>query len=102
MKLITKEVEKKLLAHPLYSQEKSENPEILVKFFTPDANWTWYVLEAEKTPEGDWLFFGYVQGLADEYGYFRLSDLQSVRGALGLPVERDRYFDAKCIKDVMN
>lgn len=40
----------------------------------------------------DILFFGLVLGLEIELGYFSLSELQSVRGALGLPVERELYF----------
>lgn len=38
------------------------------------------------------LFFGYVIGLEAELGYFSLSELEQIRGALGLPVERDLYF----------
>jgi hypothetical protein len=65
---------------------------VIVKFFTPDANWTWYVIEGEKQENGDWEFFGLVDGLEKELGGFRLSDLKSVRGGLGLPVERDLHF----------
>lgn len=92
MKLITKEIERKLEQVPLYSQEKNDNPEIVVKFFTPDAQWTWYVIEGEKREDGDWLFFGYVVGFEAELGYFALSDLTVIRGPLGLGVERDMYF----------
>ena len=40
MKLLTKEIEKKL--PKLYSQEKVENPVIIVKFFCPWNQWTWF------------------------------------------------------------
>jgi hypothetical protein len=59
-----------------------------VKLFTPDSSWTWYVSEFD----GDDTFFGLVDGIALEYGYFSLKELQSVRGHLGLPIERDRFF----------
>jgi hypothetical protein len=73
---------------PLYSQEGEADPIAHVKFFTPDAGWTWYATEG--SPEGDdFIFFGYVIGLESEWGTFSLSELQSVRGTLGLPVERD-------------
>jgi hypothetical protein len=36
------------------------------------------------------VFFGYVQGIEAEWGMVSLSELQSIRGALGLPVERTR------------
>ena len=93
MKLITKAVEKKLLSSPLYSREcdEPENVPVLVKFFFPMGNWTWYVTEAEKQDDGDWRFFGLVEGFEKELGYFTLSELQSVK-KMGLGVERDMYF----------
>ena len=60
-----------------------------VKFFTPDSSWTWYASEFD----GKDIFFGLVIGHYKEYGTFSLSELQSVRGALGLPVERDLHFE---------
>ena len=41
----------------------------------------------------DYVFFGLVSGLEVELGYFSLSELKTVRGAFGLHVERDRYFE---------
>jgi len=92
---------------------------VVVKFFTPDANWTWYVTEASAiTEEGDQipldgaypfkdggkvvdvLFFGLVDGMERELGYFSLSELSSVRGSLGLPIERDLYWDPKPLREV--
>ena len=92
MKLITKAIEKKLPA--LYSQEKTKDPVCKLKFFTPDSSWTWYVLEAEKQ-ENDWLFFGKVVSHLcpeGELGYFSLNELKEVRGGLGLPIERDKFW----------
>jgi hypothetical protein len=60
-----------------------------VKFFTPDGGWTWYATEFD----GDDLFFGLVVGFEMELGYFRLSELKTVRGRLGLPIERDLTFE---------
>jgi hypothetical protein len=68
-----------------------------VKFFTPDSNWTWYATEYD----GEDVFFGLVVGHETELGYFSLSELLSVRGPLGLPVERDLYFIPKPLKDLM-
>jgi len=88
MKLLTKANLEAL--PPLYSQEELGFQAIAqVKFFTPDANWTWYASEFDpKTGR----FYGLVDGLEQEYGYFMLSELQEGRGKLGLPIERDRYF----------
>jgi len=86
MELLTEEIRQQL--PPLYSTENEPDPIAQVKFFTPDAGWTWYAIEFD----GEDIFFGLVVGLATEMGYFSLSELQSVRGSLGLPVERDLYF----------
>ena len=87
MKLLTKE---NLKALPkLYAQEASgENAIAHVKFFTPDAQWTWYATEFD----GEDTFFGLVIGHEVELGYFSLSELKKVRGQMGLPIERDMYF----------
>ena len=69
----------------------------LVKFFTPDSNWTWYASEFD----GDDLFFGLVSGFEVELGYFSLLELQSVKGSLGLPIERDLYYEPKTLKELM-
>ncbi|NLI16577.1 MAG: DUF2958 domain-containing protein [candidate division Zixibacteria bacterium] len=73
---------------PLYSTEDQSDPLIQLKFFTPDSNWTWYAIEFD----GEDLFFGLVIGFEAELGYFRLSELQNVKGPLGLPIERDLFF----------
>ena len=62
MKLLTAAIIKKLEKNPLYSGDGNKVSPILVKFFTPDSSWTWYVLEAGKTEDGDWEFFGLVDG----------------------------------------
>lgn len=98
MKLLTKEILKTL--PKLYAQDsKGENAIVYVKFFTPDAQWTWYVLEGEKRDD-DFEFFGIVEGMFTEYGYFMLSELKEVRGAFGLPIERDLYFEPTKVKDL--
>ena len=67
-----------------------------VKFFTPDSNWTWYASEFD----GEDIFFGLVVGFEVELGYFSLSELQSVRGPWGLPIERDLHFEPKTLKEL--
>jgi len=89
MKLLTKQNLKSL--PPLYSQaEKSADAvKIQVKFFAPWTNWTWYATEFDGVDT----FFGLVVGHETELGYFRLSDLEKIRGPWGLRIERDRNFD---------
>ena len=105
MKLITKELEKKFAKYPLYSQDgKGEQAKIICKFFNPCGASTWYVLEAEKQEDGDYLFFGYVDLWGNkneaELGYFTLNELKSVKLPFGLTIERDLYFNACTLQDV--
>ena len=86
MKLITEELKTQL--PELYSQDGVDDPIAHAKFFTPDSNWTWYATEYD----GKDTFFGLVEGFESEFGYFSLSELESVRGSFGLPVERDVWF----------
>ena len=60
MMLITKDIERRLFKS-LRSTDGKTPKEVIVKFFTPDSNWTWYVVEGEKHGE-DWEFFGLVEG----------------------------------------
>jgi len=99
MDLLPKELRKVL--PPLYSQESSAAPVVHAKFFTPDAGWTWLVTEGSEQGDGDWLLFGYVIGLEEEWGYFLLSEIVSVRGPLRLPVERDLWFHPGPVDEVL-
>lgn len=87
--LMTKELEKKI--PKLYATEdiKLENKMVYAKFFTPDANWTWWVLEYDKE---DRILFCMVHGHENELGNVSLDELESVRGPLGLKIERDLHF----------
>lgn len=67
-----------------------------VKFFTPDSSWTWYATEFD----GKDMFFGLVMGFEKELGYFSLSELQKVRGKLGLPIERDKFFEPTILEEL--
>jgi len=98
VKLLTNEILKKL--PQLYATEKVpiEEKVAVAKFFTPDLSWTWYAVEFD----GKDTFFGWVHGLEKEWGYFSLSELLSVRGKLGLPVERDKWFNPTKIKVITN
>ena len=99
MKLLTEELRRAL--PPLYSQEHEADPMVYAKFFTPDSNWTWYATEGSPEGDNDFRFFGVVQGLETEFGYFLLSELESARGPLGLPIERDLYFKPGRLTDVV-
>ncbi len=83
----------------LYEGEnKGLDVKAVVKFFTPDSSWTWYASEFD----GEDIFYGLVVGFEIELGYFSLSDLEQAEGPLGLPIERDRYFEPMTLKDLMD
>lgn len=86
MKLLTKELRAQL--PPLHSQEKTEDPLVVAKFFTPWTNWTWYAIEFD----GEDTFFGLLDGQEKELGYFSLSELELTKGPFGLNIERDLYW----------
>ncbi|WP_238626084.1 DUF2958 domain-containing protein [Aggregatilinea lenta] len=82
---------------PLYSgEEQGLEAKALVKFFTPDSNWTWYASEFD----GEDRFFGLMSGFEVELGYFSLSELESVKGPLGLPIERDKFFEPTSLRQL--
>jgi len=98
MKLLTDELRGHLPA--LYAQEAEAEPIVYAKFFMPGTGWTWYVTEGEEQ-DSDFLFFGFVVGLAREFGYFLLSELEAARSPLGLRVERDLHFTQGRLTDVV-
>lgn len=63
-----------------------------VKLFTPDAGAIW--LLSELDPNQPDLAFGLCDlGLGEpELGFVSLAELASIRGRLGLPIERDDHF----------
>ncbi len=98
MLLLTKELREQF--PKLYEGEEvpAEDKKVIVKFFTPWTNWTWYATEFD----GEDQFFGLVDGLEREWGYFSLKELESINGPAGLKIERDLYFGQPKIKDIAN
>ena len=64
----------------------------VVKLFTPDGAATW--LLSEIFPDDPDIAFGLCDlGVGcPEFGTVRISELESARGPLGLPIERDLHF----------
>ncbi len=108
---------------PLYGSEGKSDAVAWVKLFTPDSSWTWYILEAsavmkdgqyrtlkdssehvvfagESTEVANVVCFGLVVGHDVELGYFSLAEIASTRGPLGLPVERDLFFQPVPLSEV--
>lgn len=98
MKLLTQDQHAQLLKNgQINAQRHMDGLETidhppLVKLFTPDASCTW--LLSELDPEDNDIAFGLCDlGFGSpEMGCVRLSEIASLRGRLGLPVERDLHF----------
>lgn len=100
MKLLTETIRAQLIRNGQLRQDFAEEgrcePDFLpvVKLFTPDANCTWLLTELD--PDMPDIVFGLCDlGMGSpELGSVSLSELESVRGPFGLPVERDLHFTA--------
>jgi hypothetical protein len=102
MKLLTSELRAQLIANGALQRETTQrDPDTgidffpVVKLFTPDAGCTWLLTEVD--PDDPDIAFGLCDlGMGfPEVGSVSLSELASVRGGLGLPVERDLHFVAR-------
>jgi Protein of unknown function (DUF2958) len=78
----------------LYAQEGSKDPTVYAKWFQPWGAWTWFATEGEQQDD-QFICFGYVIGQDREWGYFSLTELESVTGPFGLKIERDIHFSPK-------
>lgn len=97
MELITKEIADKI---PKLYETENIDPIVYVKLFTPDANWSWFVTEFSMDKG---ICFGLVISpfvKNGELGYFSLNELKSIKGKLGLPIERDLWFKPTKLSDV--
>ena len=85
------------------SQENESDPLIIAKFFDPTGSATWFATEYNPAER---VFFGYVTlfglgSMEDEWGNFSLDELESVKGKMGLRIERDRHFSEKRSSEVI-
>lgn len=98
MPLLTDELRAQL--PKLFDQVNTPDPMVYAKFVTPDSCWTWYVSEGEEV-DGDFVVFAFVVGYAlKQWRHFKLSELEGVRGDLGLPIERDLHFEPRPFSQV--
>ena len=93
--LLTSEQHARMLANGRRSAKGEHiDPHPVAKLFTPDAGATWLLTELD--PDDPDIAFGLCDlGLGfPELGSVSLSEIMSVRGPMGLRVERDLYFEA--------
>jgi hypothetical protein len=100
MKLLTQELLNRF--QQVGSQEDKSDPLVIAKFFNPTGAGTWYATEYDPKNK---MFFGYVsifQDYNDEWGYFSLTELESLKGPFGLGIERDIYFQKTPSSQIIN
>lgn len=98
MKLLTKEILRKLPALGSADDVRLADKVVQVKFFLPGSSWTWYAVEFD--PESG-EFFGLVEGIEWEWGSFMLQELEEIRLHGLFKVERDRYFRPARVSDLI-
>jgi len=96
MKMLTKEIEARFVKVGR-QEEKGDEALVICKFFTPWSNWTWFATEYDPVER---VFFGLVQGMETELGYFSLDEFATVRGPFGLKIERDLHWTERTLAEV--
>lgn len=95
MKLLTKEIERKLPA--LYSTEgHADESRVIAKWFSPYLGQRFYAIEGQRNEDGEMECFGLVTtGSESELTYWTVEQLEAARGMGGrLPLfERDKWWD---------
>jgi len=93
MDLMPNDIRARLLANGASAEETDHVP--VVKFFDPTGAATWLI--TEMSPADSDILYGLCDlGLGfPELGYVSLSELQAVKGRLGLGIERDLDFHAR-------
>ena len=71
---------------------------MIAKLFDPCGSASWFLLEYDPVEK---ISFGYVTGLAEnELGYISLTEMESIKGPLGIGIEQDLYFQQKRLSEV--
>ncbi len=78
---------------------------VYAKCFAPSSSLNWYISEGSPVWNKDnnvvdYILYGFVEGQCKELGYFSLSELESIRGPMGLPIERDLYWQPKTLEEI--
>jgi hypothetical protein len=102
MKLLTKDIEKRLPKFYSTGDLKGKEKIAQVKFFSCWMPMTWYGVEYDSDSR---LFFGYVENHAEphfsEWGYFSLDEFEEINAEKGFYIiERDLHFTPAKISDL--
>lgn len=89
------------LLPPLYAQEMAGEEAIVhLHLFNPCGLGDWWITEGCREG-GDFIMFGLCDLGYPELGYVSLNEMSSVRGPLGLGIERDLHWQPKTLREVL-
>ncbi len=97
---MTQELEKRFAQ--VGSQDGAKDPIVVTEFFDPCGIARWYATEYDPKEK---MFFGYASIFCDEndeWGYFSLEELESIKCPLGLGIERNLYWTEQRASQVIN
>jgi hypothetical protein len=72
--------------------ENQDDPPAVIKLFTPDSDFTWYVIEYDEETKKGYGLVARSDSTLTELGYFSLEEIREVKGPMGLRIERDKWF----------
>jgi hypothetical protein len=98
MELFDDELRQKL--PPLNSQEAEDDPFVFAKYFLPDTDTAWFVMEGQAAGD-EFVFYGFITQPVNRFAEFHLSQLERLRGPHGSCVERDAAFTPGRLTDVV-
>jgi hypothetical protein len=99
MKLLTKAIKKIPKLHATEGVALKDKVAVC-KFFDPCGGYTFYIIEGEQEGD-DFTLWGYVTGLHyPEFGYASLNEISSIRGAFGLGIERDLWWEPTKLSEI--
>ena len=98
MKLLTKELLDRFAKVGSQEEVPFGDKIVIAKYFNPVGLGTWYATEYDPKRKE---FFGYADITDGEWGYFSLTEMESVKLRFGLGIERDLYIGEKTIREVV-
>lgn len=102
MKLLTKAILEQFERQGDTSEKSAEEIMVIAKFFNPCGAGTWYAYEYNPKYREFMAFVNLIGPDCAECGPVSLDELESVRGPLGLGIERDLYFKPRPLKEIMD
>ena len=102
MKLLTKEILKKVPSIEATAETSIAASVVVAKFFNPTGAGTWYMTAYDPNTNEAFGFVNLGDSEMAELGYFSMTELEQFKGRIGLGIERDRSFTSMPLQEVMD